>query len=216
MVKPPCGSLVAGLSGVRQRRRWQLSHLRSRSERKTTDKTPEPCSERPNHHFWARPGRYLPGQALSTDRRGAPWRVHGLTGLRSVGESAGRHTINPAMAWPVLRFACVLLPLKLSRPGQEESCAPLIWTSRPRRAPALAEHRNELSDRLNSTAHYLDFSGRFLLAGAPGFEPGNGGTKNRCLTTWRRPNREGVFSQARGGLQEAKSDFLCVDRAPGF
>ena len=27
-----------------------------------------------------------------------------------------------------------------------------------------------------------------VLAGAPGFEPGNGGTKNRCLTTWRRPN----------------------------
>src|SRR5207244_2113960 len=26
------------------------------------------------------------------------------------------------------------------------------------------------------------------LAGAPGFEPGNVGTKNRCLTTWRRPN----------------------------
>ena len=30
------------------------------------------------------------------------------------------------------------------------------------------------------------------LAGAPGFEPGNGGTKNRCLTTWRRPNRAGA------------------------
>ena len=28
----------------------------------------------------------------------------------------------------------------------------------------------------------------WILAGAPGFEPGNGGTKNRCLTTWRRPN----------------------------
>ena len=27
-----------------------------------------------------------------------------------------------------------------------------------------------------------------VLAGAPGFEPGNAGTKNRCLTTWRRPN----------------------------
>ncbi len=26
------------------------------------------------------------------------------------------------------------------------------------------------------------------VAGAPGFEPGNGGTKNRCLTAWRRPN----------------------------
>lgn len=27
-----------------------------------------------------------------------------------------------------------------------------------------------------------------VVAGAPGFEPGNGGTKNRCLTAWRRPN----------------------------
>jgi hypothetical protein len=26
------------------------------------------------------------------------------------------------------------------------------------------------------------------LAGAGGFEPPNAGTKNRCLTTWRRPN----------------------------
>ena len=26
------------------------------------------------------------------------------------------------------------------------------------------------------------------MAGAPGFEPGNAGTKNRCLTAWRRPN----------------------------
>src|SRR6185437_7140230 len=25
------------------------------------------------------------------------------------------------------------------------------------------------------------------LAGAPGFEPGNGGIKIRCLTTWLRP-----------------------------
>ncbi len=28
----------------------------------------------------------------------------------------------------------------------------------------------------------------FSLAGAQGFEPRNGGTKNRCLTTWRRPS----------------------------
>src|SRR5262249_4568844 len=27
------------------------------------------------------------------------------------------------------------------------------------------------------------------LAGAPGFEPGNGGIKIRCLTTWLRPTR---------------------------
>lgn len=28
----------------------------------------------------------------------------------------------------------------------------------------------------------------YLLAGAEGFEPPNDGTKNRCLTTWLRPN----------------------------
>lgn len=28
---------------------------------------------------------------------------------------------------------------------------------------------------------------RERVAGAPGFEPGNAGTKNRCLTAWRRP-----------------------------
>jgi hypothetical protein len=26
------------------------------------------------------------------------------------------------------------------------------------------------------------------VAGVPGFEPGNGGIKTRCLTTWRHPN----------------------------
>ncbi len=26
------------------------------------------------------------------------------------------------------------------------------------------------------------------MAGAGGFEPPHGGTKNRCLTAWRRPN----------------------------
>lgn len=29
------------------------------------------------------------------------------------------------------------------------------------------------------------------MAGATGFEPANGGTKSRCLTTWRRPNGTG-------------------------
>ena len=30
-------------------------------------------------------------------------------------------------------------------------------------------------------------SARITLAGAPGFEPGDGGTKSRCLTAWPRP-----------------------------
>ena len=34
------------------------------------------------------------------------------------------------------------------------------------------------------------------LAGAPGFEPGNADTKNRCLTTWRRPNESGGIANS--------------------
>ena len=29
-----------------------------------------------------------------------------------------------------------------------------------------------------------------VVAGAAGFEPTNVGTKSRCLTTWRRPNKK--------------------------
>ena len=35
------------------------------------------------------------------------------------------------------------------------------------------------------------------LAGAPGFEPGNGGIKIRCLTTWRRPNAVAACAAAK-------------------
>ena len=38
--------------------------------------------------------------------------------------------------------------------------------------------------------HLIKYMKRLdLVAGAPGFEPGNGGIKIRCLTTWLRPNR---------------------------
>ena len=37
------------------------------------------------------------------------------------------------------------------------------------------------------------------LAGAAGFEPANAGTKNRCLTTWRRPSSvRGYIETGRG------------------
>ena len=29
-----------------------------------------------------------------------------------------------------------------------------------------------------------------LVVGVPGIEPGNGGTKNRCLTAWLHPNTD--------------------------
>src|SRR6185369_5398036 len=33
-----------------------------------------------------------------------------------------------------------------------------------------------------------ELAANLRLAGAAGFEPANAGTKNRCLTTWRRPS----------------------------
>jgi hypothetical protein len=47
------------------------------------------------------------------------------------------------------------------------------------KSPATAR----LSRRLSHQTQRPDW-----LAGAPGFEPGNGGIKIRCLTTWLRPN----------------------------
>lgn len=47
------------------------------------------------------------------------------------------------------------------------------------------------------------------MAGALGFEPRNDDTKNRCLTTWRRPSMKGAFDSARtalyGGLATVSS-----------
>jgi hypothetical protein len=41
-----------------------------------------------------------------------------------------------------------------------------------------------------------------MMAGAPGFEPGIVGTKNRCLTTWLRPNSRNMPA-ARGLIGRA-------------
>ena len=42
------------------------------------------------------------------------------------------------------------------------------------------------------------------MAGAAGFEPANGGTKSRCLTTWRRP--KSVVDSIQGG-NPAQADW---------
>lgn len=46
------------------------------------------------------------------------------------------------------------------------------------------------------------------MAGAAGFEPADADTKNRCLTTWRRPNRVRAtpYSEA---WREGNHLFLC-------
>src|SRR5262249_21924153 len=55
------------------------------------------------------------------------------------------------------------------------------------------------------------------LAGVLGFEPRNGGTKNRCLTAWRHPKARGGHLKAparrcnRGCYDAAEAPFLTVD-----
>lgn len=51
----------------------------------------------------------------------------------------------------------------------------------------------EKSGKINKTELYLK-----PMAGAPGFEPGNAGTKNRCLTAWLRPNKSNRSNRLRG------------------
>ncbi len=46
---------------------------------------------------------------------------------------------------------------------------------------------------------------RMDLAGAAGFEPANAGTKIRCLTTWRRPSRQGQHIRGRARFQRIPS-----------
>ena len=50
------------------------------------------------------------------------------------------------------------------------------------------------------------------LAGAAGFEPANGGTKSRCLTTWRRPKTKPISNQEAGVAQAAQSEIPALRR----
>src|ERR1700686_2474537 len=58
------------------------------------------------------------------------------------------------------------------------------------------------------------------LAGAPGFEPGNGGIKIRCLTTWLRPKSLRELKAAHGiatrsGTINAFPSGMAVRANPG-
>src|SRR5437763_4576486 len=61
-------------------------------------------------------------------------------------------------------------------------------------------------DHLTSLGGRFRADDRVKLAGAAGFEPANAGTKNRCLTTWRRPSRRSHVRERRG-LYPARRDL---------
>src|SRR4029078_5571743 len=65
-----------------------------------------------------------------------------------------------------------------------------------------------------------------MLAGAAGFEPANAGTKNRCLTTWRRPSRRppkpwrrrgsGAYSQQRPSWKAQNASYIVAMTEPAI
>ena len=78
-----------------------------------------------------------------------------------------------------------LLPNKLRGvPGLDRAIC-------PRNCPTNLSHADQISAPI-----YLKILDFLVLAGAAGFEPANAGTKNRCLTTWRRPSRTAAYNRA--------------------
>src|SRR3954464_3292088 len=55
---------------------------------------------------------------------------------------------------------------------------------------------------------------KYQLAGAPGFEPGDGGIKIRCLTTWLRPNTPVPVAANAGGPYRGSSARSTPQRVP--
>ena len=53
------------------------------------------------------------------------------------------------------------------------------------------------------------------MAGALGFEPRNGGTKNRCLTTWRRPNGAVPTRETRGAQRDRRTAGSVLETPEG-
>lgn len=76
-----------------------------------------------------------------------------------------------------------------------------------RHDPKAAHHRQ---DPGISPEPILLSSSQVILAGAVGFEPTVHGTKNRCLTTWPRPNCGGVSIQAVWRVQKGKTGIFFI------
>jgi hypothetical protein len=62
----------------------------------------------------------------------------------------------------------------------------------------VTESTSEISDCARDRNPTCPERTRNQLAGAPGFEPGNGGIKIRCLTTWLRPKTRADHTGAGG------------------
>ncbi len=66
--------------------------------------------------------------------------------------------------------------------------AMLCWGARILAKPSLRENLGTTAPNFAATNSHSAISNLQCSAGVPGFEPGNDGSKGRCLTTWLHPS----------------------------
>jgi hypothetical protein len=128
-------------------------------------------------------------------------------GIRSTGGDGRRPLVptpaNRAQDAAIEADIAASAPLRPMVAGQgspqdrrKSPCRPAAKAHRPRfrRATAQARASAPAGCREQEEPAVRE---RADLAGAPGFEPGNGGIKIRCLTSWLRPNRRLAIGRGR-------------------
>ena len=117
-----------------------------------------------------------------------------------LGAQCRRSEPVSASTEPVSSLAIPRIPeIGKSRPETEGGFrlkTPLWRHAERLRDPALAANARQMRAFSSKTVACLVL--QICLAGAPGFEPGNGGIKIHCLTTWRRPIRRPDHSDFAG------------------
>jgi hypothetical protein len=101
------------------------------------------------------------------------------------------HPVSPTLSPPLSRAGFGIGRLPGERAGNDRR----NWRQS---APAIRGYKGSADNAVVNHGALAGPEWRSWVAGAPGFEPGNGGTKNRCLTTWRRPIEARIHSRLPG------------------
>ena len=112
---------------------------------------------------------------------------------------------------PRLCDDCLTLATRKIRFNQDYSDATILISARHIGNRILAAVAEVISQ---GERYFITIWKSIPLAGAPGFEPGNADTKNRCLTAWRRPNEEPYLHKPIAGCNTEKSVYAFSAKNP--
>src|SRR5690606_12008540 len=96
-----------------------------------------------------------------------------------------------------------------SKTEQKRQLLAFVFSNLTLRGKKLARVFNEITLRPDGRQGWL-----CGMAGAAGFEPANAGTKNRCLTAWRRPSGGACLAQNRPARQRRSAPAEAPCRRP--